>query len=414
MGTQLTMPEHPAPAKHHHPLAGEQGSVVMAMLVVMVATMLIVALLATTEIGLRGSRRAGDSANALQLADAGINDAAKAITAHTGTFTGTSSVGTAGSYTYTATKDGIVWHLDATGTDTSGVQRRIMADAVDQPIFGNAFFAETSATIKGTADSYTGPSDPCSSTPAGGVISSNGPITFTLGTGTTNCRGASGWSYPVDGCTFYGQTSIPPDANGNNAVGPGACPPAPATTTTTKKFFPPPVTLPSGLASEGAFTCPTDGTIPSGTHLYTSITLSGGCQVAGTGPAVLYATGPVTLGTDTGSCKSVINAPTSSNNCSFPPSWYQAGWPAKLQINVAGNSTVTLANHAIFWGVIDAPNSLITTSGGTSPQVDVFGSVVAATATAAAQFAFHFDQSLLHQLTTGQYQVINWREEPLA
>jgi Tfp pilus assembly protein PilX len=407
------MPQHPAPAKHHNQVAGEQGSIVMVLLVMVVVTMLVVAVLATTQMGLRGSRRAGDSANALQLADAGINDAAKAITAHTTSFTGTSSLGTAGTYTYTATKDGIIWHLDVTGTDATGAKRRIMADAVDQPIFSNAFFAQTSASIKGTADSYTSPTDTCSTTPASGVIGSNGTITFTGGTGTKNCRGAAGWAYPVDGCTFYGQTTIPPDANGNNAIGPGACPPAPATTTTTQKFFPPPVTVPSGLSSEGAFTCPTNGTIPSGTHLYDSITLNGGCQVAGAGPAVLYVTGPVTVGTDTGSCKSVINAPPGACASNFPTSWYQTGWPAKLQLNVAGNGNVSFANHAIFWGVIDAPNSLVTASGGGTPQVDVFGSVVAASATSAAQFAFHFDQSLLQQLTTGQYQVINWREEPI-
>ena len=406
------MPQHPATAKRRRMGNREQGSVVMALLVMVVVTILVVALLAITEFGLRGARRAGDSANALQLADAGINDAAKAITAHTTNFTGSSSLGTAGSYTYTATKDGIIWHLDATGTDPTGAKRRVLADAVDQPIFGNAFFAQAGATIKGTADSYTGPANPCSTSPASGVIGSNSTITFTGGTGTKNCRGATGWAYPVDGCTFYGQTTIPPDDNGNNAIGPGACPPAPATTTTPQKFFPPPVTLPSGLTSEGAFICPTDGTIPSGTHLYTSITLSGGCQVAGTGPAVIYVTGPVTLGTDTGSCKSVINAPPGLCGGSFPNTWYQTGWPARLQLNVAGNGIVSFANHAIFWGTINAPNSLVTASSGT-PQVDVFGSVVAGSVTSAAQFAFHFDQSLLQQLTTGQYQVINWREEPL-
>jgi hypothetical protein len=409
------MAHPPAPAERRDVPAGEQGSVVMALLVMMVATSLILAVLATTEIGLRGARRSGDSANALELADAGINDATKAITAHTATFTGASSLGTAGSYAYTATKDGTVWHLDATGTDATGVKRRVLADAVDQPIFGNAFFALTSASLKGTADSYTGTTNTCATSPASGVIGSNGTITFTGGTGTKNCRGAFGWAYPADGCTFYGQTTIPPDANGNNAIGPGACPPAPATFTTSQKFYPPPVTIPSGLTSEGAYTCSTGGTIPSGTHLYTSVTLNGDCQVAsgGTGVAVLYVTGPVTIGTDTGSCKSVVNAPPGSCGSSFPASWYQAGWPAKLEINVAGNGTVAFANHAIFWGVIDAPNSLVTASGGGTPQVDVFGSVVASSATSAAQFAFHFDQSLTQVLSTGQYQVINWREEPL-
>jgi Tfp pilus assembly protein PilX len=388
-------------------LADDRGSVAVAMMVIMIVTILVVALLVTAELGLRGSRRAGDSANALQLADAGINDAAKAITAHATSFTGVGSVGTAGSYSYTATKDGTVWRLDSIGTDATGVRRRVLADAVDQPTFGNAFFGLTSVSIKGTADSYTGPTNTCSTSPAFGVVGSNGTITFTGGVGARNCRGGS-WTYPADGCSFNGQTTIPA-----GVIGVGACPPAPDTFTTSQKFNPPPVVVPTGLTSEGAFTCPVNGTIPSGTHLYTSATFNGGCKVGAAGDAVLYVTGPVTIGVDTGNCKSVINAPTGACSSNFPTTWYQSGWTSRLQINVAGNGTVSFANHALFWGVINAPNSLVTASGGGTPQVDVFGSVLANSAASAAQFAFHYDQALRRQFSTGQYQVTNWREEPL-
>jgi hypothetical protein len=380
----------------------------MAVLVSMVVSLLIVSVLVTTQIGLKATRRAGDSANALQLADAGINDATKAVTAHSTDFSGSSSLGTAGSYTYTATKDGLTWHIDATGTDATGARRRVRADAVDQPIFGNAFFSLSSATVKGTADSYTSPTDTCSS-PGTGVIGSNSTITFTGGAGAKNCGGA----YPVDGCIFYGQTSVPPDANGNPSIAAGACPPAPATFTTTQKFVPPPVTVPASLANEGAFTCAANGTIPSGTHLYSSLVLNDGCQVASPGPAVLYVIGAVTVGTVSGSCKSVINKPAGACASTFPTSWYQSNWASRLQISVAGNGTVSFANHALFWGVIDAPTSLVTANGGGTPQVDVFGSIVAASADSAAQFAFHYDKSLGQLLTTGQYQLSNWREEPL-
>src|SRR6266540_3980340 len=181
------MPAHPARLDAGD---GERGSVAMALIVIVVATVMVVALLVTTQIGLRSARRAGDSANTLQLADAGINDAAKAITAHTGGFSGGSSLGTAGSYAYTATKDGAVWRLDATGTDASGVKRRVLADAVDQALFGHAFFALAASELKGTADSYTGPSNTCATSPGMGVVGSNGSITFTGGTGASNCRGA--------------------------------------------------------------------------------------------------------------------------------------------------------------------------------------------------------------------------------
>jgi len=399
------MPAHPARLDAGD---GERGSVAMALIVIVVATVMVVALLVTTQIGLRSARRAGDSANALQLADAGINDAAKAITAHTGGFSGGSSLGTAGSYAYTATKDGAVWRLDATGTDASGVKRRVLADAVDQALFGHAFFALAASELKGTADSYTGPSNTCATSPGMGVVGSNASITFTGGTGASNCRGAFGWDYAADGCAFFGQSTIPPDAKGNDPIGNGACPPAPDTAAYPDKYLPPSVTVPTGLTSEGAFSC-TGGTISSGTHLYSSITLSGDCRVGGSAAAaVLYVTGPVTIGTDTGNCKSVVNRPPAATCTS---GGYQSGWPAVLQINVAGNGTVTFANHAVFWGVINAPNSVVTANGGGTPQVEIFGSVLANSAGAAAQFQFHYDQALRSSLTTGQYRVTNWREE---
>jgi Tfp pilus assembly protein PilX len=401
------MPARPT----HASAARERGSVAMALIVIMVATIMVVALLVTTQIGLRSARRSGDSANALQLADAGINDAAKAVTAHSSSFSDTSSLGTAGSYTYTATKDGAVWRLDATGTDATGVKRRVLADAVDQPLFGHAFFALAASELKGTADSYTGPSNTCATDPGMGVVGSNGSITFTGGTGSSayNCRSAFGWEYAADGCAFFGQSTIPLDAKGNDPIARGACPPAPDTATYPDNYIPPAVTVPAGLSSEGSLVCPTGGTIPSGTHLYSSITLNGGCRVAsGSTAAVIYVTGPVTIGTDPGSCKSVINAPPAAT-CSS--GGYQSGWPATLQINAAGSGTVDFANHSIFWGVVNAPTRVFNASGTGTPQVEVFGAVLATSASAAAQFEFHYDQSLKTSLTTGQYRVTNWREE---
>src|SRR6266542_1761528 len=323
------MPARPA----HASAARERGSVAMALIVIMVATIMVVALLVTTQIGLRSARRSGDSANALQLADAGINDAAKAVTAHSSSFSDTSSLGTAGSYTYTATKDGAVWRLDATGTDATGVKRRVLADAVDQPLFGHAFFALAASELKGTADSYTGPSNTCATDPGMGVVGSNGSITFTGGTGSSayNCRSAFGWEYAADGCAFFGQSTIPLDAKGNDPIARGACPPAPDTATYPDKYIPP------------AATCSSGG--------------------------------------------------------------YQRGWPATLQINAAGSGTVDFANHSLFWGVVNAPTRVFNASGTGTPQVEVFGAVLATSASAAAQFEFHYDQSLKTSLTTGQYRV---------
>ena len=45
-------------------------------------------------------------------------------------------------------RDGpLQWHIDALGTDATGVQRRIKADAVPESIFANALFGQTAIQL---------------------------------------------------------------------------------------------------------------------------------------------------------------------------------------------------------------------------------------------------------------------------
>src|SRR3954449_12580062 len=103
----------------------ERGSIALVMIVMLVTSTLTLAALTTAEAGLRSSRRSGDSANALQLADAGLNDAVKAVGASASATidSGVISLGGAGSYRYTAQRDPLasIWHLTSTGTDPRGV-----------------------------------------------------------------------------------------------------------------------------------------------------------------------------------------------------------------------------------------------------------------------------------------------------
>jgi hypothetical protein len=408
----------------------EEGSVAITMLVIMVTTILIVGYLLVAQSGLRQSRRAGDSANALQVADAGVNDAVKKITDNTSSFSGSANLGAAGSYTYTATPDGFTWHIDAVGTDRTGVQRHIKADAVDRPLFSNAFFAFQNANLKGTTDSYSGPSTPQTrclpdslSDPTQnkglGVLGSNGTITFQSSGGGNliNCNGST-WGYATDGCVYYLQQTVPATAS----IGPNQCPPPPNTVATPQSAPSASVTPPAGYVDEGNFTCAQNGTIPSGTHVYKTITLNNGCHVAVIGgvaqKTVLYAIASgsqvVQLGTSQGDCKDVINEPQPPGGGCPDNSWYTSGWPANLEINVPAGGSVSVANHGQFWGVVNAPGSVLTTNGGASPQVDVFGSIIASTASSGAQFNFHYDSSLGQVLRTGQFVIHNWREEPLG
>ena len=116
------------------------------MMIMLVVTALVVALLATALSGLKLSRRGGDAANALQLADAGVNDALKQLsTTSENTLNNTTvSLGSAGSYTYSGTRDALqnVWHLDSVGVDATGVRRHVKADATTQSLFGIALFTQ--------------------------------------------------------------------------------------------------------------------------------------------------------------------------------------------------------------------------------------------------------------------------------
>src|SRR5438093_4473681 len=129
----------------------EEGSIAIVMAIMMVASTLTLALVATSEAGLRASRRAGDSANALQLSDAGLNDAVRAVgtTAQTTMDSGVVSLGPAGSYQYTATLDpsATIWHLQSTGIDPRGVKRTVNADAVAESLFGSALFVQSNMGI---------------------------------------------------------------------------------------------------------------------------------------------------------------------------------------------------------------------------------------------------------------------------
>src|SRR5258705_9109350 len=95
----------------HRKSRDERGSIIIAMMVIFVATGLIVSVVALVYNSMKVTRRSGDSANALQLADAAVNDAVKDIPTVVGSNMPlkTKQLGTApnyaGSYTYSATLD---------------------------------------------------------------------------------------------------------------------------------------------------------------------------------------------------------------------------------------------------------------------------------------------------------------------
>lgn len=437
----------------------DDGSIIITMLILLIATGLVVAVLASVYSGLRVSRRYGDSANALQLADAAVNDAVKSL----GTVSGTTlplttkRLGSAGTYTYQATLDSTanVWHIDAYGIDNNGPKRHIKAEAVPESLFSNAFFFDSGLALpSGIAlDSFTDGSSLQATCSRHGVLGTNDPADLTFnasggtGQGQRNCtnavwgNGASNfWVYPVDGCIGYhdpNQPAVYPPQTGQK----DACPPIPYTVVTEPKYAIPSITAPAGTTfvtqnskagapNESWPNVPCDSThhIPGGARYYVSqVVLLPGCQVdAIKGPAIVYTTGSVNIGLQNGGASSNrspgINPPDTSQPLLCPAytgsDWhgnptndYCPGWSSKLQIYMTdGNTnTVNFGNSTAFWGVIMGENAAIATA----PQVEMWGAMRVSGLASGAQLTLHYDEAL-GAIGTGIYQIKNWREEPTS
>lgn len=420
----------------------ERGSLIIVLMVVITSSVLIGALLDEVVVATKGSRRAGDAANALQLADAGVNDATQSITnIATTSFTRTGTIGD-GSYTYTATRDPNVksiWHIDSIGTDGTGVKRRIQADAsgiseFTSPLYVNNLLTNVAGS---TLDSYTSGLNNTTGCTRHGVISvaDGNNMSFTgSGGGNANCTGRipiTTWTNSMDGCVVYGGTNLP-------STGAARCPSPPYTYRSDEAFplikvYAPTsgVTYPSSNAPGSSFTCNAasgSNSLKAGAiYYYTTFTLHDGCRID---PSTLPSTSPVTIyaknlvigkSNGSGSSHAVINAPSTStcpvstsgwtytdvgNN---PSHYYCSGWPEKVQIFIPsgiGGTINTYGNNTKFWGLVNAPDATMSIN---DPQFEMWGAMVLGSLSASSQFSWHYDDALA-QVTVGGYQVSNWRE----
>lgn len=411
----------------------------MLMPVIVITTGLVLATVFAVESGQRSSRRAGDSASALQVADAAVNAAAQFLPTVPASLTAvgpiSASVGN-GTYTYSATKiDNLTWNVDALGVDKTGLKRRVLAQAVGTPIFGRPLLVRNTATFSSGAilDSFSGPStsELCTK---GGILSIVNPSALTFGNegNQANCQGTflnNGWTAAMDGCEIPSdeEEMALPIPNLADITGSAKCP-ASNTKRVTPKFPVGNVTAPkqwdfpanSPPAQGDTYTCDATATkaLQGGkTYYYKSVLLLGGCVInnAAAGPARLFAE-TFTFGTKTGAQNQVINAPQPPCAAfvlggSIPgnTTGYCANWASKLQINVIGAGTVTFKNKARYgWAVINAPSGSVVLE---TEQLEFWGASVSDSMTASAQFTWHFDDNLLKGLGNGFFNVKNWREE---
>jgi hypothetical protein len=430
----------------------EQGSLAVTVMISVIATALTAAMLTTVWRDIRVTRRSGDSANALQVADAGLNDAVKSLRTAaavvggcagkptTLAFSRTSSLA-GGTYTYCAFPDTdssgrSIWHIDTTATDATGVKRRLRAEAVSEPLFPNAINVIASGSFSSgfSVDSFKDEVNRCTKK---GIIGTNSPSTFAFGNNglnsSENCQNNPNgtFPYPPDGCVAYSTDGTATISASH--VGPGQCPPS-ATTTASPKFtgeaFTAPTTFdfPASSTTGGDnFTC--DGTTPlvaGKVYYYGSVTLAENCAFPTSGPWPTMAT-PTKIYTNSltlagGAGASTLNPinqpPNNATVCgathgvSGSNPLYCPGWAGGLQIYVNGGLVKFSGNHSTFWGVINAPSSTVTWSGGGASQWEIFGSMIAGSVTGAVQAMWHYDENL-GKLTSGRYFAQNWREEPL-
>ncbi len=428
----------------------ERGNIIMVVLASMIITVLVVSIVAVTTQSLMFSRRSGDSANALQLADAGINDAVQVLPNQVGPTYNSGgcaqpcsvSLGAAGSYKYTATFDasGTTWHITSWGTDAHGQTRKVKADATAQALYGNAFFVYSNAALKqGTIDSFSdGSSLQRMCTLHGTLGSDTGGTWFgTNGNGNQNCEGFAygiNWPYSVDGCNLFSSaTPLPPAPTTGN----GQCPPS-ATKVSSPAFTPPQIVGPGGSSAvPQPAVC--DGNAAHATlkaqanglpYYWTSVTLRPPCQVDPTnGPVLIYSGGTIDIGDANGNSATVNQPLLTSAQCSSiaytaatdknnnPSTDYCPGWSTNLRIfqlsGLSGNdANVILRNHLQFWGVIDAPSGCLQCGQTGTPHAEVWGATITNGANSNAQMTLHFDDSL-GRIGTGRYTATNWREEAL-
>jgi hypothetical protein len=429
---------------------GEEGSIALTMMVSFIATALTAAMLVTVFRDIRVSRRNGDSANALQIADAGINDAVKSLRNAVGVvgtcaafptlpgFKRTSTLA-GGTYTYCAAQEPdsngrVMWHVDAVATDSTGVERRLRADAASEPLFPNAINVIASGTFSAgfSVDSFKDEVNRCTKK---GFVGTNSPESFNFGShgnSSENCQNVPNgtFKHPPDGCIAYSRDGT--KTIKSTSIGNGQCPPV-TTTTASPEYSPPPVgapqtyDYPTGNTGQGGnFTCDAAGELVAGkTYWYSSVTLAENCGFAASGPfptmanpTKIYANSvTIAAGNGAASLNPINKPPDSAAVCGSTHGvagsnpHYCPGWAGGLQVFVNGGPVEFSGNHSTFWGVITAPSSSATFTGGNA-QWEIFGAMVARSVTGGVQAKWHYDENL-GQLTSGRYFAQHWREEPV-
>ena len=353
----------------------ESGSIILAVGVIMVLTLLSVATLSRSMGNVVNVKRTQDFSAGLAAADSGLADALYQIDQKaTATFTNTGPSG-AGAWAYTATfVDENNWTVDSQGT-VNGVKHAIRANVTRESVYPYAIFTQQDLTFHGNGGtnvtSYNSITDPNKLIDTNhAFIGSNHAITINGGGGGDQ----------QDYFTPNGSCSGCP--SGHQRAGPRATPePTPPT--------------PNRSCGSGTFTGNVDGGAGTAYICNQNVTFTGTVTVINP-PLIVYVGANYAL--DIANAD-INNAPGAKGK--------------DFILLKAGTGPLTVGNGShvgSMTGVLYAPSSNMTVDGG---QMGETGSVTLnqLTINGNPNFAMQYDDSIL-QITSGDWKVNDWREVP--
>jgi hypothetical protein len=326
----------------------EDGSLVLALAVLMILTTLALAVLARSVTGLTEARRTQDSAAALSAAEAGLADAA----VHIGLDPTVDQIGNgalqAAAFDWAAQRVDTA-HFRVTSTGTAGAVTRKVAGTISRPSrFPYALFSDQDLAVDGSSIAV-----------ADGPVGSNHALTVSSSAGSRQ-----DWFSPAGSCSGC--------LSGQPGVGPWR------------------VALPDPPA--GAIPCPVGGTftgvVPRGEYVCDDVIFDGPVTLApGSDPLVLHVSGSALFN------GAVVNA---------------GGSAADLQLFVGGGEVrMGEAAAASFVGAIEAPSARLVLG---DWQVDVTGAVsIGSVAARPGVHTFRHDGAL-DDVELGGWSLSDWHQ----
>lgn len=400
----------------------DQGSVMIAVTVIFVVTLLMVTTLGTLYSGLTAARNDQNRTNAFQSANAGMDEAVHRLdqklvstTAGTG-YQPILSAGTLVGFRQTvATGVGAnqaefvvealqdppgqdtVWRVTSTGTDASGRARRAIATVTATPVFANGFLTLQNFRLTGNQDSpvaYDSKVCPeafnsCAISPVPARLATNANFD---GADATITSFVQSWQ----GFEMYGR---PTQSTADFACAQYRCGSSPKVRAVTNQFVP-------ELPSPNTFTsgCPSGGNIGSsgvvtviepGNYLCERLNLQGTITVGsagnGTGQVKFFVRQDFSVADDT-----VINRQR-------PTPKFQVYQP-----QTPGGGSICGAE---IWGLLYTPGLPVACNGEDQPKM--YGAVIAQLHGGTGNhFDFHWDLQARFAVHNGKYVIKNWRECP--